>query len=103
MQRPNSDMNAGRAWTFALALALGICVRGERAHAGNEANFVLYDHHTDQKGTTEINVLIDSSSAAPGDLPYAAQLIEMERALTDQWMAALYVEGNKIDGALLQL
>ncbi len=99
MQRSNSGMNAGRAWTFALALVLGICVRGERAHAGNEANLVLYDHHTEQKGTTEINVLSDSSSTGPGDLPYAAQLIEMERALTDQWMAARYVEGDKIDGA----
>lgn len=68
------------------------------ALAGNEANFVLYDHHTDKRGTTEINTLNDFSSAAPGDPAYAAQLIEIERAMTDQWTAALYFEGDKIDG-----
>lgn len=68
------------------------------AWAGNESNFVLYDHHTEKRGTTEINALSDFSSAAPGDPSYAAQLIEIEHALTDQWMAALYFEGDKIDG-----
>jgi hypothetical protein len=87
-----------RVRTLVLALLVGTFFGDRPARAGNEANFVLYDHHTDAKGTTEINVLNDFSSAAPGDPPYAAQLIEMERALTDQWMAALYIEGDKIDG-----
>jgi hypothetical protein len=67
------------------------------ASAGNEANFVLYDHHTDKRGTTEVNALSDFSGGAPGDPGYAAQIIEIERALTDQWTAALYFEGDKID------
>lgn len=74
----------------------GLCC-STTASAGNESNFVLYDHHTDKRGTTEINALNDFSSAAPGDASYAAQLVEMERALTDQWTAALYFEGDKID------
>ena len=40
----------------------------------------------------------DYSRGAPGDAPYDAQILEMERAITDQWMAALYLEGDKIDG-----
>lgn len=87
-----------RVAVFVLSSLVGALLGREPAHAGNEANFVLYDHHTEAKGTTEINLLGDFSNAAPGDAPYAAQLIEMERALTDQWMAALYFEGDKIDG-----
>jgi hypothetical protein len=81
-----------------LAVFVGVWFAGREALAGNEANFVLYDHHTDARGTTEINVLNDYSSGAPGDPRYDAQLLEMERAITDQWMAAVYLEGDKIDG-----
>jgi hypothetical protein len=81
-----------------LALLIGVFFAAHGARAGNEANFVLYDHHTEAKGTTEINVFNDYSRGAPGDAPYDAQILEMERAITDQWMAALYLEGDKIDG-----
>ena len=81
-----------------LALLIGVFFAAQGARAGNEANFVLYDHHTEAKGTTEINVFDDYSRGAPGDAPYDAQILEMERAITDQWMAALYLEGDKIDG-----
>ena len=70
---------------------------GNEAQAGNEANFVLYDHHTDEKGETEINVFSDFSNAVSGDPHYAAQLFEIERALTDRWETALYLEGDKIE------
>lgn len=69
-----------------------------RAWAGNEANFVLYDHHTDEKGETEINVFGDFSNAESEEPRYAAQLLEIEAAITDRWEAALYLEGDKIDG-----
>jgi hypothetical protein len=68
------------------------------ALAGNEANFVLYDHHTDEKGETEVNVFGDFSNAVGDEPRYSAQLFELERALTDRWEAALYLEGDKIDG-----
>ena len=78
-----------------LAALAGICWSEQQAQAGNEANFVLYDHHTEAKGTTEINLWSDFSRGAPGDPSYAAQLLEMERAITDQWMAAVYFEGTR--------
>lgn len=83
---------------FAIPCIVGVFLCGSPAMAGNEANFVLYDHHTETQGTTEINVLSDFSGGAPGDPSYSAQLIEIERAITDRWIAALYFEGDKIDG-----
>jgi hypothetical protein len=68
------------------------------AWAGNEANFVLYDHHTDAKGEVEINGFSDFSNAAGEDPRYSAQLLEIEGAITDRWEAALYLEGDNIDG-----
>ena len=82
-------------WLAVIAVA---CAPSGQARAGNEANFVLYDHHTDAKGETEINVFSDFSNAVGGDPHYAAQLLEIERALTDRWETALYLEGDKIDG-----
>jgi hypothetical protein len=82
----------------ALRLCACFLASGGPALAGNEANFVLYDHHTETKGTTEVNFLSDFSRAAPGEAAYSAQLIEIERALTDQWTMALYFEGDAIDG-----
>ena len=69
-----------------------------RAWAGNEANFVLYDHHTDEKGEVEVNVFSDFSNALSDEPRYNAQLLEIEGAITDRWEAALYLEGDKIEG-----
>ena len=82
---------------FVLGVIAAAALSGQ-AWAGNEANFVLYDHHTDAKGETEINVFSDFSSAETGDPRYSAQLLEIERAITDRWETALYLEGDKIDG-----
>jgi hypothetical protein len=90
------DDRVGRR--VAIGCVSGILLLGPPALAGNEANFVLYDHHTEKQGTTEINALSDFSGGAPGEPSYGAQLIEIERALTDQWTTALYFEGDKIDG-----
>jgi hypothetical protein len=83
---------------FVLALIAGGYLPLSQAWAGNEANFVLYDHQTDEKGETEVNVFGDFSNAVGDEPRYAAQLFEIERALTDRWEAALYLEGDKIDG-----
>ena len=82
---------------FVLGVIAAAALSGQ-TWAGNEANFVLYDHHTDAKGETEINVFSDFSSAETGDPRYSAQLLEIERAITDRWETALYLEGDKIDG-----
>jgi hypothetical protein len=81
-----------------LGLTAGVCLPTGKASAGNEANFVLYDHHTDEQGETELNAFGDFSNARSEEPRYSAQLFEMERALTDRWEAALYLEGDKIDG-----
>jgi hypothetical protein len=81
-----------------LGLIAGVCLPSGKASAGNEANFVLYDHHTDEQGETEFNAFGDFSNARSGEPRYDAQLFEIERALTDRWEAALYLEGDKIDG-----
>jgi len=63
--------------------------------AGNEANFVLYSHHTEPAGETEINIFNDFSRGV-GDLPrYRAQQIEIEHAFTDKLVTALYFDGQK--------
>ena len=81
-----------------LGLIAAACLPTGNASAGNEANFVLYDHHTDERGETELNVFGDFSNALRDEPRYSAQLFEIERALTDRWEAALYLEGDKIDG-----
>jgi hypothetical protein len=87
-------MSQGRLARSILALMVG-CLFVRHASAGNEANFVLYDHHTDEKGETEVNVFGDFSNAVGDEPRYSAQLFEIERALTDRWEAALYLEGDK--------
>jgi hypothetical protein len=81
-----------------LALVVASTLLATQVYAGNEANFVLYDHHTDDKGETEVNVFGDFSNAVGDEPRYSAQLFEIERALTDRWEAALYLEGDKING-----
>jgi hypothetical protein len=82
--------------TLAIALSAA-ALPSEPVRAGNEANFVLYDHHTDEKGETEVNIFSDFSNAVGDEPRYSAQLFEIERALTDRWEAALYLEGDKIE------
>lgn len=87
---------AGRA---AIVIAISLCpLIASEAIAGNGANFVTYDHHTEDKGTTEIKVYNDLSRTAGEGERYSAQLVELERALTDQWVVAAYLESHKING-----
>ena len=68
------------------------------AWAGNGANFVLYNHHTEEQGETEIKLFSDFSDGGKGEEGYSAQLLEIEHGITDYWTTALYFEGVKIDG-----
>jgi hypothetical protein len=68
------------------------------AHAGNDANFVLYDHHMATKGETEINVYNDVANIGSGEEDYAAQLMEFEHGVTSYWTTAFYLEGDHIEG-----
>ncbi|MFA5902035.1 MAG: hypothetical protein WC829_23305 [Hyphomicrobium sp.] len=93
-------MSYGRlASAGAIRIAFASSLLCTSAMAGNEANFVLYNHHTEAKGTTEVNFLNDVARSTPGEPAYSAQLVEIEKALTDQWMMALYFEGDAIDGS----
>ena len=70
----------------------------DSATAGNEANFVLYNHHTEGQGETEVNLFSDFARVGMGEADYSAQLLEIEHGLTDTWTTALYLEGVKLDG-----
>ena len=96
VQRTLSDILTIMAVTVASALLAG------PVRAGSEANFVLYDFHTGDKGETEVNVFSDFSSGTKADAHYNAQLFEIEHALTDRLTTALYLEGDDIDGGNYQ-
>ena len=76
---------------------MGLMWSTDGVMAGNGANFVVYDHHTDSQGTTEIKVYNDLGRTGDGQR-YTAQLLELERALTDQWVVAAYLESHKVNG-----
>jgi hypothetical protein len=55
-------MSKDRSARSVLARVFASSLLARQAYAGNEANFVLYDHHTDDKGETEVNVFGDFSN-----------------------------------------
>jgi hypothetical protein len=67
------------------------------ARAGNDANFVLYNQHVEERGETEVNLFNDLARVGSGEENYAAQLLEIEHGVTDLWTAALYLEGVKLE------
>ena len=87
-----------RAGLLTIAAAALGCGSAGQAIAGNGANFIVYDHHNEDKGTTEVLVFNDIACTADDGVRYIAQLIEIEHALTDQWVAALYLESHKEHG-----
>ena len=86
-----------RATVGALALvAVGFAPASSKA--GNDANFVLYNQHTEEKGETEIELFSDLSSVGGDEKNYTAQLVEVEYGVTDLWTTALYLEGVRTNG-----
>jgi hypothetical protein len=86
-----------RATTQALVLATAMFVAGPAA-AGNDANFVLYNQNTEEKGATEIELFSDFSKVGSGGKNYTAQLAEIEYGVTDLWTTSVYLEGAKTYG-----
>jgi hypothetical protein len=92
-----TPMRATRMAGIAL-LSAALLSPATGARAGNGANFVVYDHHTEDAGTTEIKLFNDLSRTADEGERYSAQLLELEHALTDRWVVAAYLESHKING-----
>lgn len=92
-----SSRDAQRARRAAVVGLAAAALLPSLAWAGSGANFVLYDHHTEEKGETEINLFSDFSRVGGGEKDYSAQLLEIEHGITDTWTTALYLEGVKID------
>ena len=65
------------------------------AHAGQDANFVLYNHYMEEKGETEVEVYSDYGHVGKGEPNYTAQLFEIEYGVTDLFTTSIYLEGVK--------
>jgi hypothetical protein len=92
-----NKLNIWRTRLRTLALCAN-AVWSSNAIAGNGANFVLYNQHTEGKGETEIELYSDFSNVGGDDKNYAAQLLEIEYGVTDLWTTSLYLEGVKMNG-----
>ena len=80
-----------------LALCLGTSSSTylSSAHAGQDANFVLYNHYMEEKGATEVEVYSDYGHVGKGEPNYTAQLLEIEYGVTELFTTAIYLEGVK--------
>ena len=92
-----SDCYARKARLAVVTGCAIAAVVSDVACAGNDANFVLYNQHTEERGETEINLYNDFARVGRGEADYAAQLLEIEYGVTDTWTTALYLEGVKLD------
>ncbi|MBI2748879.1 MAG: hypothetical protein HYX43_05915 [Burkholderiales bacterium] len=79
--------------SFALAIAL----LSTQAWAGNGANFVLYNHHTEKAGNTGV-MFMNDFARDENDQRYSAQMLMIERGVTDKWTSEFMVEGQKTPG-----
>ena len=76
-------------------IAAAVLCTASTAYAGQDANFILYNHHMEEKGATEVEVYSDYSHVGKGEPNYTAQLFEIEYGVTDLWTTAVYIEGSK--------
>ena len=67
------------------------------AWAGNGANFVLYNHHTEKAGDSAV-MLLNDFAQDENNQPYTAQMITIERGMTDRWASEFMVESQKTPG-----
>ncbi len=82
-----------------LLTAVGISSVGATAAlAGLGANFVLYNHHMEEQGATEVEVYSDYGRVGDGKPNYTAQMFEIEYGVTDLFTTAVYLEGAKTFG-----
>jgi hypothetical protein len=80
----------------ALSFAAALTMNGTAGHAGQDANFILYNHHMEEKGALEVEVYSDYGHVGSGEPNYTAQLLEFEYGVTDLWTTSLYLEGAKV-------
>ncbi|MBN9352501.1 MAG: hypothetical protein J0H04_00370, partial [Hyphomicrobium denitrificans] len=64
------------------AALLAILASTSPGMAGQDANFVLYNQHMEEKGETEVEVYSDYSHVGNGESNYTAQLYEIEYGVT---------------------
>jgi hypothetical protein len=88
----------GKALRSIAAVTTANILLSHTSQAGNDGNFVLYDHHVAQHGETEIEAFSDFANVGSGEPNYTAQLVEIEHGVTDLWTTALYLEGAKTEG-----
>jgi len=79
-------------------VALAAAILSPRFALANDANVVLYNQHTEEKGETEIEVFSDFANVGSGEPNYTAQLFELEYGVTNLWTSSLYLEAGKTDG-----
>ena len=79
-------------------VALAAAILSPHSALANDANVVLYNQYTEEKGETEIEVFSDFANVGSGEPNYTAQLFELEHGFTDVWTSALYLEGAKTEG-----
>src|SRR5659263_322532 len=79
-------------------VALAATILSPHSALANDANVVLYNQHTAEKGETEIEVFSDFANVGSGEPNYTAQLFELEYGVTDLWTSSLYLEGAKTEG-----
>jgi hypothetical protein len=79
-------------------MALATAILWPRFALANDANVVLYNQHTEEKGETEIELFSDFANVGNGEPNYTAQLLEIEHGFTDLWTSSLYLEGAKTEG-----
>lgn len=77
------------------AALLAILASTSPGMAGQDANFVLYNQHMEEKGETEVEVYSDYSHVGNGESNYTAQLYEIEYGVTDLFTTSIYLETAK--------
>lgn len=77
------------------AALLAILASTSPGMAGQDANFVLYNQHMEEKGETEVEVYSDYGHVGRGEPNYTAQLYEIEYGVTDLFTTSIYLETAK--------
>lgn len=80
------------------SVALTTAILSSHIALANDANVVLYNQHTAEKGETEIEVFSDLADVGSGEPNYTAQLFEIEHGFSDLWTSSLYLEGAETEG-----
>lgn len=78
-------------------VTLGAVAFSGNSMAGNGANFVLYNHHTEKAGDTAAMLMSDFAQDESNQ-SYNAQMLMVERGITDRWTSEFMIEGQRTPG-----